>query len=224
MDRVALTRAEEACALLREPNGFDEADVEGTDLPSALRLIDRLLVARPGALAPGAASSLRAADRDLLLARVYARAFGWRVEATASCAACGEPYDVDFSLEELAASALAEVPAGGPTGEDVRAALAAPDPAAELRRRCAPQGDEAIAEAGRGLDVDLAAACPECGAAGTVRFDVQSYLLGALLRERPRLLRELHALARAYRWSHDEIMGLPRSRRRALAGLVEAAA
>jgi hypothetical protein len=70
------------------------------------------------------------------------------------------------------------------------------------------------------LSLDLPTSCPLCGAEQEVPFDLVSFFMAALIRERPLLAREVHYLARAYRWSHTEILSLPRSERRAFVALV----
>jgi hypothetical protein len=74
------------------------------------------------------------------------------------------------------------------------------------------------------LDVDINTSCPECGAGAGVRFDLQEYLLRSVMQERRRLWRETHILATAYGWGLNDILGLTRSDRRTLVGLIEAGA
>ncbi len=63
-------------------------------------------------------------DRDLLVAALYARCFGDAVESQLRCTACGDVFEVRFSLAEeiaIATRAAAEIaqhePAAGPDGE-----------------------------------------------------------------------------------------------------------
>lgn len=199
-----------------------------------------------------AAADLTAADRDRVLAAVLERAFGASVSSTVRCARCEARFDLDFSLRDLAAAADAEAAAAGillgadgtlalpdgrryrlPTGRDECACLRlAPDEAARaMLEACAldgvrPGDDETVPTLMRAaapvLDTELDARCPECGAAQSIRFDVQSYLLAALAGEALQLTAEVHRLAKAYGWSRREILRLPRSRRRAHVALVEA--
>jgi hypothetical protein len=127
-----------------------------------------------------------------------------------------------------------------PTGEDL-AEVAGLEPdasAAALRARCvldeaagvgreapgldAPL-DRAMALVGPTLDADLDGVCPECGAEQAVPFRIDEFLFAALRRERALLAREVHELARAYRWSRREILEMSRRERREQAGLVLAA-
>lgn len=71
------------------------------------------------------------------------------------------------------------------------------------------------------MSLDIATACPECGRAQDVWFDLAAFLIRTLAGERPFLLRETHLLAARYGWSHGEIMALPRDDRRAFAALIE---
>lgn len=71
------------------------------------------------------------------------------------------------------------------------------------------------------LDLELPVSCSECSASQRVHFDVVSYFVSCLVRERPILLREVHCLAKTYHWGYDEIMRLPRSLRRAHVELIE---
>jgi hypothetical protein len=127
-----------------------------------------------------------------------------------------------------------------PTGEDVAevAGLGPEASAAALRARCVLEEGSGVAEdatgleetldramslAGPTLDTDLDGVCPECGAGQAVPFRIDEFLFAALRRESALLTREVHELARAYRWSRREILEMPRRERRQHAGLVLAA-
>lgn len=238
-------------AALRELSGWVEDSVRGVSTRNALSLVDWLLVAAPGAaVTPGSAMSLTASERDCILAAVYAQAYGPQVESAATCDACGSRFDVDFVLGELmdsmatgAGGTRYEVDASGvvaaegarfrlPTGEDECAVMGL-EPATAVRallERCLIEGDperhltlvqEAMEQAAPVLDVDLQASCPECGATQALHFDLQHYLLSALLREQHRLAVEVHKIARAYGWSYSEIMAMRRSQRRRVVALID---
>lgn len=244
---ASVVRLGDGYVRLRTLRGLDEQAVTGTDVNQACDLLDRLLANGPGTCAgPGDAARLTVAERDRLLASVYRDSFGDQVGATAVCAVCGEQFDLDFALTAL----VDTVQAGAlkrevrledgtrlrvPTGEDEQAVVALPaTTAAEtLVSRCVVEsaeggGDVNLAAAARlleeaapVLDLELEAPCPECGGDNTVHFCIQDLLLGSIIRERPRLLGEVHLLARAYGWNLAEILGLPRTDRRALVGLLE---
>jgi hypothetical protein len=154
--------------------------------------------------------------------------------------------EMDRRLEEDARQAAVEPVEDGtfrlssgrrfrlPTGRDERAVSRLPltEAAAALLARCLVDGD-AVTEDGEDiqaamevvgplLNLDLGAACPECGGEQEVHFDIQSYLLGALAQDRPGLALDIHGLATAYGWSREEILSIPRGQRRAYVALVEA--
>jgi hypothetical protein len=210
-----------------------------------------LVEAPDAAAVPGGAADLAVPDRDRLMAALHRAEFGSRIEATLRCTDCDRPFDLDFSLADLEGSLpaapdepQAEREAGGvyrmpdgrrfrlPRGSDERAAAAAPPGTAEreLIRRCMIEGSagddvaglsDAMRAVGPVLDLDVGAACPECGAEQTVRFDLQHYLLRRILNESRQRAREIHRIAWAYGWSLDEILRLSRSRRRTYVELIE---
>lgn len=118
-------------ACLRELSGFEEQAVAATTTLEVIRLLDRLLMPMPGAVAPGDAARLTAPDRDCLLARVYIRTYGPWIEATRRCRECGERFDIRFALEPILASleAIAEARKGPP--KDSATADAEPVPLAD---------------------------------------------------------------------------------------------
>jgi hypothetical protein len=236
--------------LLRDLCGEDEEAVTGTDTAQAIALLDRLLVPAAGsALAPGEADGLNASDRDRMLAALYCAEYGPRIDCVLTCDSCGAPFDIDFRLPELMASlalAPADTPAPRPAeialddgrrlrlpvGRDELAVFGLPPDRAEaaLLARCvvngaADLGDiavlEALEQAAPILDVDLDARCPECDAAVVAGFDLQHYLLTAILREAPARIREFHLLSSSYGWSLNEITQLRRKRRRAFVEAIE---
>jgi hypothetical protein len=238
-----------AWAGLRELCGHDEESVCDTDTLTAIQLLDRLLIDGQGVtIGPGCAAKLTAADRDRLLAAVYMRTYGPCVESTLHCRHCDEPFDLDFYLQDLLDSLQGSESAAEkdgvftlddgcrfrlPTGEDECAVrhLAPGEAERELLARCTVEGDaaanpdavqaamDAIAPV---LSLEMNAHCPECGECQPVHFDIQSYLLSMLESEQEQFVREVHRLATAYGWSLEEILGLPRRRRRAYVALVEA--
>lgn len=233
-------------AYLRELRGDDEETVEDVDTWTAITLVDRLLVDAPGAaVRPGEARGLCAADRDRILAAIWKREVGARIQATPRCPVCGKTFDVEFALDDLTAT-LAPTYEGVarnndgtfrledgtrfrvPSGEDELLSSAAPDPAAALIERCVQEGTLDVERLGALLerlapvvDATIDTSCAECGHSHQVHFDVQSFLLGRILAERALRASEVHRLAQSYGWSLAEILSLPRSRRRSYVDLVE---
>lgn len=223
-------------ASLREPSGDDELALQGVDTRAAVAFLDRLLDQGP------AAGELSASDRDGLLAALHRGLWGDRIVSSLECAACGAPYDLAFELSTLQRSLEAGREAAAVVeprlllaGDGLRLRLPdaeAEDEAAQLgpeagRARLAmevagadgaddPELDARLETLAPLLDVDLEAACAECGHPALARFDIQSFVLQRLLDEREGLLGEVHTLAGAYGWSLTEILGLPRSLRRAM--------
>ena len=60
----------------------------------------------------------------------------------------------------------------------------------------------------------MEAQCPECGHDFSVPFDPQEFFFGELRTSRDFLYREVHYLAYHYHWSEQEIMAMPRDKRR----------
>lgn len=231
---------------LRSLNGHDERGIENADLPAALWLIDRVLVARDGALSgPGDAAALTTPMRDRVLAGIYVQTYGDLIASSPQCVRCDARYDLSFALTDvLAALPMQDVGPDGvferdgirfrlPTGADELAVygLSADDARRELARRCTVDGEapveavEAAMEAVAPLvNIDLDAPCPECGTVQHVRFDIGQYLLKRLIDDQKRLPNEVHALAVAYHWGLDEILSLSRIERRRYLALIERSA
>lgn len=197
------------------------------------------------------AADLVAADRDRLLAAVYKGAFGDRIESTLKCARCAQPFDLQFSLRQLMETVDRNAGDGTwrrlnngkfegqdglcfrlPTGKDELelAGYPANEMGSLLLSRCLeggnwPEGhtafEELLEQVAPLLDLELVAPCAECGHVHTIHFDIQTYLLGAILAERHRLLAEINRIAKAYSWSLDEILSLRRSDRRYFVELIE---
>jgi hypothetical protein len=231
---------------LRPLCGADEDSVDGTDTASAIALLDRLLTAVPGAsCGPGDAATLVAADRDRLLAAVYIREAGRRVTSSPQCAACNAKFDLEVDLSAIVRALVPDrgapqrmsdgsyVAASGtrfrlPTGADELLASGSSAPREDLIGRCHLDGPldaielaGAMEQAAPLIDIELESTCPECGHAQSLRFDIQTFLLGWLIAERRQRLFEQHLLARTLRWSLTEIQSLTRAQRRMHAELAD---
>jgi hypothetical protein len=234
-------------AFLRPLTGADEVAADA----GTVALLDRLLVPGPRAIRPGEAARLPVADRDRLLAALQRDAFGDRIEADAPCRDCGRRFAVAFSLAALVDAQRPQRPDGVdgpdaagryrldelvfrlPNSEDIDEVNTLPDgdPRADPLNRCIVEGcgagreaeiELAMAALGPTLDTDLAATCPHCAAGQSVRFAIDRYLLQCLANERRFLLQETHRIARAYGWSHQAIMALPRRDRHDYVRLIDA--
>lgn len=231
-ERIALRHAPAAggamsVIALRELRGRDELAVEGVDTRAALDLLDRLIgrEAFP-------AATLCAADRDALLAALHRREWGDRIVTTLVCVACGERFDLSFRLSEVQAhlangiEGAAIVP---PTAQQEldAAARGARIGVAALAAELGVDADRIEAAAALLeseapiLDLEITAACAECGHPQAAHFDVQSFVLQRLIGERESLQAEIHLLASAYGWSLREILAMPRSTRRGLVKMID---
>ena len=237
-------------AVLRPLRGSDEIAFDETEDFAGSALIDALLAPAAGAsVGPGEADRLTVSDRDRLLAALYRHCFGDRIESVCRCRSCGERFEISFLVSEVETMPRTSGPAAieGPDADgyyrangarfrlptigDLKAVAGLGRREAEtaLRARCvaaadgceAEDVDEAMETAGPVLSCELDAACPQCGAAETVPFDLERYLLSALASERRFLTREIHVLASAYHWPLADIMSLSREDRRALVRCVD---
>ena len=121
-----------------------------------------------------------------------------------------------------------------PNSADIATAAAATQPQAALVARCLLEAShdgapvnaaslpadviavlgERLAQADPQADVRIALECAECGQCWESQFDIAAYLWDELESWAPRMLREVHVLARAYGWSERDILGLSATRRR----------
>lgn len=229
----------------RPLTGRDERSLEGVGVFDTVALIDRLAIDRPGVMVvSGQAVNLTSAARDRALACIYMQSYGDLIRSSRLCAACGNHYDLSFKLSDLLKGyPMATPPTDGvyqtadgvrfrlPTGIDELAVIGlAPQAARQaLLKRCMltenadPEMIEAAMESVAPLlNTELQAICPECATAEIMDFDMGTYLLRRLLNDKERLPNEVHMLAMAYGWSHDDILDLTRSERRRYIALIEA--
>jgi hypothetical protein len=119
-----------------------------------------------------------------------------------------------------------------PMGDDEMAVFGLPSEESEktFLERCLMEGDPAsesknVQQAMQAIApvfaTELAANCPECGHQQAVHFDMQAFLLSAVISRRKLLIKEVHRLAKSYGWSHGEILDLPGNLRRNYVELVE---
>lgn len=71
-----------------------------------------------------------------------------------------------------------------------------------------------MAQAAPQVALTMEGDCPQCGRTFALPFDLQRFFLAELRTGRDLLYREVHYLAFHYHWSEQEIMGMPRAKRR----------
>lgn len=203
------------------------------------------------AVSSGQAGKLTVAERDRILAAVFINTYGPKISTTTTCQTCGMPFDLDFLLEDMINNYPLFTGGGRiendseyifewqdkfkfrlPTGEDEVAILEmeAEEAEEELFRRCIKDGKakehreellQAMQEVAPTLNINLDSTCPECGTKQSLQFDMQHYLLTAIIQEKRQLVFDVHRMAKAYGWTLDEILGLPRSIRKTYVSLLE---
>lgn len=235
--------------MLGDLAGRTEISVSGTGAFDAIRLLDSLLADHPASiLGPGDASKMSVSDRDRAMALLHMSVFGRRIAGDGKCTECDGRYDFDFDLGDLVAAIAPgentvadevgwiETEEGIrfrlPTGDDEMAAAGLDAEAASnvIALRCVAAGAASedlhrISEAAQRIaplvDLTLDATCPECGTVNQLAFAAERYFLSSILRERRRLLREIHLIALTYGWSYDAIVDLPRAHRRELISQID---
>jgi uncharacterized protein (UPF0212 family) len=176
-------------------------------------------------------------ERDDRLLALRAATFGSRLEALASCPACGERVELRFSAADVSGDSSSSGSADGAvrplTTRDllqVSGCKGIAEARRELAERCTgvamlddPRID-AVAE--RLEEIDGAAMrliesrCPACGAGWTSEFDVAAFLWLEIEAAALRLLADVHTLARAYGWREQDILAMNPQRRRVYLELV----
>ena len=211
------------------------------------RALTLLSVAEPQASIE-ALADLPIGERDRRLFALRARLFGGQLDAVAACPRCGELLEISCDGQAVfgaesglgggAARPEAELKVGGR-----RLALRAPNtldlleivglPVAErpgaLMDRCAGEALEGsarelaearLAELDPLGEVSFALGCAACGHEWNEVFDIAAFLWTEIGDRAQRLLREIHALARAYGWREADILALTPQRRAAYLALV----
>jgi hypothetical protein len=224
---------------LKALDGVAELLVEPGSPLVIRHLVSRLLIDAEGRAI--AYDTLPVALRDRVLAQIFIREFGPKVEAEVACGSCRDRFTFAFSLPDIMARQAQDARATGLAADEAgywsaRAGLRLRAPAfSDLARHITPaelalsltEGGDDPAEIERliesvapTLSFDIATECPHCNAAQEVGFDLAAYLVEALAAERTLLIRETHLIASRYGWGHTTIMALPRADRRAYAQLI----
>jgi hypothetical protein len=185
-------------------------------------------------------------DGELLSLRE--ETFGSRVDAVVDCASCGELLELSLDTAALARGSpgaagvhsvsceAGEVRFRLPTRGDL-AAMANGDgltavgeallercvvspPPKELSAGARRAVIERMAELDRLAALELALACPACGAAGRAIFDIGAFVCAELEAAALATLEEVHVLASAYGWREADVLELSPARRRLYLELV----
>lgn len=232
----------------REITGRDELFLKNTKASDAVDLVNRLIVGKENENEFLPAEKIATADRDRILSKLYQDNFGVKIEASIHCISCSKQFELDFSLIDLETHLRSSIKVIKneqgvyyidndccfrlPTGEDELAVseLNAEKATAELLNRCLLKGDQlkdgdevqqTMSVIAPVLQTEMVAYCPECGTEQKVQFDIQTYFLTKIIQQQPAVIREIHRLAYTYKWSHHEILDLPRHLRRRYVELIE---
>lgn len=185
-------------------------------------------------------------ERDHLLLELRVITFGHRLEAVATCPACGEWLEFELPAHDLLAAPTSfdlgdsvEVEVGGarmvvrvPTSEDllmVRAAGSRAD--ACLIERCVGSdesvgdeqrraGFEQLASAMPNVETLIELACAACGHGWRELFEPGEYLWTEVCAQARRLLLDVHALASTYGWRESDVLVMSTTRRHAYLSMV----
>ena len=215
--------------MLRELTGQDEIELTGIDTRAAIDLLSRLVeVDLSETDTPVVVDKLTASDRDALLAAVHRQCWGDEINSTLTCTACAQRFDLSFMLSDMQQQFVLQRLQTVLLPEGWRVPNARDEIASAQEETVAQAAQKIAALSGVGaeqiefanpvfekfaplLDVDLDATCPECGHQQQAHFDVQSFVLMRLFNERDLLISQIHIMARAYGWSINSILELPRS-------------
>jgi hypothetical protein len=239
-----------ARARWRSATGEDDIALADTQpgLAGAVAYVSRSVVDLDGVAID--AAELPIGDLDLLVVARRRELRGDSFVAEGTCAACGAAVDVEFSLAAYAdhhrpqlvrrATAVADDPGWwwlatyqvtfrAPHGVDVLAALADEHPRRALLARCAREPvsaraaravEAALARLAPTLRADVAGTCPECGIEVLLDVDARELCLAELRFLAKSVYDDVHLIASVYRWTQEQILGLPSARRRLYADLI----
>lgn len=176
--------------------------------------------------------------RNAALLRLRRSLFGDSLESCVECPECRERLEfalsADALLERAANHALTHAQLGKlrlrlPTTRDLASVAAETEETVAARKLLerlvdTPPTDSGFSDeeltraldaADPCLDLTLDLSCPACNHVWSAPFDVPSYLWDEIEVRARRLLDEVHALARTYCWSEEQILTLSDARRRA---------
>ena len=233
---------------LREMNGGDELLCDEPGSLGVLSLLNRVMTPPDKSGNTIRAEKIVIAERDFILSVIYKVTYGSRIQSTLHCQSCKSTFDLDFSLEEWVKHTRQHIESSDPdtegyfhlgdngrfrlpNGEDEIAVWGLPAEQAEktLLSRCIPELvspssaaaiQQSMEKLAPPLFADMETQCPECGHQQTAHFDMQTFFLARMRNERKRVAAEVHCIATTYKWSHKEILELPRSVRKMYAALI----
>ncbi|MFI0848341.1 hypothetical protein [Mesorhizobium sp. IMUNJ 23232] len=232
-------------AFLRPLTGADELGLHGDSYRDAVLLVERLIVDEDECLQPGQTRRLPVGDFDAIIATLFCDLYGERAEARCECARCRKAYEFDVPVAavnadrrqaderifvrdgvrvaRLAEGTMLRLP-------EVRDLLSVAVSPLSLETFIVERGGDApdIVENALALFCPLladtvATTCPNCGGGQSVEFDLTTFFMKSLLRERDVLLREIDVVARAYGWSFADIVAMPRALRHGFVRIAGAA-
>ncbi len=89
-----------------------------------------------------------------------------------------------------------------------------PLPKGKIPEKTIAELEERLESTDAGCEILLSLVCPACRTAWTADFDIATYLYAEISALARQLLDEVGVLAAAYGWSEEEILAMPRLRRR----------
>lgn len=120
--------------------------------------------------------------------------------------------DEEAAVEALLARCIRRV--GGCTNVDALAIR-------ELGPAARQEIERQMSELGSSAEIEIEASCPECGGVFDSRLDVVAFFLDELTSGFRSLENDIHSLAWHYHWSEQEILSLPRPRRKRYVALLQ---
>ncbi len=211
--------------MLRMPDASAIMALADSGAVSPTRRDDALLARFDSGLSADDAVALTVQARESRLLDILENCFGSELEASAACPVCGAALDVPLRTGSLRQPPIGDGDAGfprSPTGADLRAIEDCHDleqARALLLARCGINPAEetaaiaALAMENAQADVHLALRCAVCGHQWEAQFEAGVFVWKRVERLAADLIRQVHALARAYHWTEEAILAMPERRR-----------
>jgi len=187
-------------------------------------------------------------EQDALLLQLRQSTFGDRLQAVVECEQCRAGLEIAITVGSLRVPAVAAKTGRHRIGDrevelrkldscDLAAIATTADPAAARKLLVSraivgeaadvSEADEAaiaarLAELDPQADLVFDLACAECGATFRAPFDIASFLWSEVSTQARRLIEDVAALARAFKWSESDILAMSPQRRQRYLELAEA--